>query len=113
MLAKLVNRHTSDAICQALLDERILIRNCSNFEGLSNYFIRISLKNKETNLMLMPGLSGIRVQRSGLKTTQPSLIKGIPYSSFSQCLFTQWVMSGATGLNQYSIQFQTVVAFEP
>ncbi len=52
ILAKLVNRHTADAICQALLNEKILIRNCSNFKGLSNCFIRISLKNSETNLML-------------------------------------------------------------
>jgi threonine-phosphate decarboxylase len=62
MLAKLVNRHTADAICQALLDERILIRNCSNFEGLSNYFIRISLKNKETNLMLIEKLLNLSLQ---------------------------------------------------
>jgi threonine-phosphate decarboxylase len=52
ILAKLVNRLTADAICQTLLQERILIRNCSNFTGLSDQFIRISLKNSETNLML-------------------------------------------------------------
>ncbi len=56
MLAKLVNRHTADAICQTLLNEKILIRNCSNFKGLSNHFIRISLKNSETNLMLVEKL---------------------------------------------------------
>jgi len=56
MLAKSVNRHRADAICQALLNERILIRNCSNFKGLSNRFIRISLKNRETNLMLVEKL---------------------------------------------------------
>jgi threonine-phosphate decarboxylase len=56
MLAKLVKRHTADAICQALLHERILIRNCSNFKGLSNRFIRISLKTSETNSMLVEKL---------------------------------------------------------
>jgi threonine-phosphate decarboxylase len=56
LLAKLVNRHTADAIYQALLNEKILIRNCSNFEGLSNRFIRISLKDSETNLMLVEKL---------------------------------------------------------
>ncbi len=61
MLAKLVNGHSAEEICQALLDERILIRNCSNFEGLSNRFIRISLKNSETNLMLANKLLNLSV----------------------------------------------------
>ena len=61
MLAKLVNGHTAEEICQALLDERILIRNYSNFEGLSNRFIRISLKNSETNLMLANKLLNLSV----------------------------------------------------
>jgi len=52
ILAKSLNRLTADAIFQNLLQERILIRNCSNFMGLSDRFIRISLKNSETNLML-------------------------------------------------------------
>jgi threonine-phosphate decarboxylase len=62
MLAKLVNRHTADAICQALLHEKILIRNCSNFKGLSNRFIRISLKNEETNIMLVEKLLNLSSQ---------------------------------------------------
>jgi threonine-phosphate decarboxylase len=62
MLAKSVNRHTADAICQTLLHERILVRNCSNFKGLSNRFIRISLKNRETNLMLVEKLLNLRMQ---------------------------------------------------
>jgi threonine-phosphate decarboxylase len=52
ILAKLVNRLAADAIFSNLLQERILIRNCSNFKGLSDRFIRISLKNSDTNLML-------------------------------------------------------------
>ena len=56
MLAKLDNRHTADAICETLLNEKILIRNCSNFNGLSDRFIRISLKDSETNLMLVEKL---------------------------------------------------------
>jgi threonine-phosphate decarboxylase len=62
MLAKSVNRHTADAICQTLLHERILIRNCSNFKGLSNRFIRISLKNSETNLILVEKLLNLNLQ---------------------------------------------------
>lgn len=56
ILGKLDNRHTADAICRALADDRILIRNCSNFEGLSNRFIRISLKNSEKNKVLIDKL---------------------------------------------------------
>lgn len=56
MLAKLLNRHTADGICRALLHERILIRNCSNFKGLSSRFIRISLKDSKTNSMLIERL---------------------------------------------------------
>jgi threonine-phosphate decarboxylase len=62
MLAKLNNRHTADAICQTLLHERILIRNCSNFKGLSNRFIRISLKNSETNTMFIEKLLNLGLQ---------------------------------------------------
>jgi len=62
MLAKLVNRHTADAICQALLNEKILIRNCSNFKGLSNRFIRISLKNRDTNSVLVEKLLNLSLQ---------------------------------------------------
>jgi threonine-phosphate decarboxylase len=56
LLGKLENRHTADAICHALLDDNILIRNCSNFKGLSNRFFRISLKNRETNIGLIDKL---------------------------------------------------------
>ena len=56
MLAKLVNRHRADEVCHMLLADRILIRDCSNFKGLSNHFIRISLKNSETNMMLVEKL---------------------------------------------------------
>jgi len=56
MLAKLVNGHRADEVCHKLIEDRILIRNCSNFKGLSNHYIRISLKNSETNLMLVEKL---------------------------------------------------------
>jgi threonine-phosphate decarboxylase len=62
MLARLNNRYTADAIFQNLLQERILIRNCSNFKGLSDRFIRISLKNRETNLMLANKLLNLSLQ---------------------------------------------------
>lgn len=59
MLGKLNNSMTSELICEALARERILIRNCSNFVGLSDKFIRISLKTSEINQMLAQKLLGI------------------------------------------------------
>lgn len=43
---------SADAVCACLANDKILIRNCSNFTGLSDRFIRISLKAPETNRML-------------------------------------------------------------
>jgi threonine-phosphate decarboxylase len=52
MLGKLSNNMTAESVCEALSRDRILIRNCSNFAGLSDKFFRISLKTSETNQML-------------------------------------------------------------
>jgi len=52
MLARLHGKITADILCDHLADNGILIRNCSNFTGLSEHFIRISLKTPEINSML-------------------------------------------------------------
>lgn len=59
MLLKLLSRHTADTICDHLSDQGILIRNCSNFKGLSNQFIRMSMKTSEINRMLAEKLSDL------------------------------------------------------
>jgi threonine-phosphate decarboxylase len=43
-----INAHE---VCERLAGERILIRNCDNFEGLSHRYIRISLKTSDINRM--------------------------------------------------------------
>ncbi|MBF0118248.1 MAG: aminotransferase class I/II-fold pyridoxal phosphate-dependent enzyme [Desulfobacterales bacterium] len=53
MLLKLYEPLNSDIICNGMLQHKILIRNCSNFKGLSNQFIRISLKNRELNAFFL------------------------------------------------------------
>lgn len=53
ILAKLHGNITADILCDHLADNGILIRNCSNFTGLSEHFIRISLKTPEINSMLV------------------------------------------------------------
>lgn len=58
-LAKLYRNLTAEGVCAALTQERILIRNCSNFVGLSDSYIRISLKTPEINRMLEQKLLNI------------------------------------------------------
>jgi threonine-phosphate decarboxylase len=55
MLAKL-NRYTAEYVFNHLIKTRILIRNCTNFQGLSNQFIRISLKTRDVNQLLVDQL---------------------------------------------------------
>ncbi|MBL7180352.1 MAG: aminotransferase class I/II-fold pyridoxal phosphate-dependent enzyme [Pseudomonadota bacterium] len=52
ILAKLQGKITADMVCNHLAADGILIRNCSNFKGLSEHFIRISLKTDDINKML-------------------------------------------------------------
>ncbi len=39
----------AEAVCEYFLAHRILIRNCSNFKGLSNRYVRIALKESDVN----------------------------------------------------------------
>lgn len=48
-LVRLPEGLSAPAVWAALADERILIRDCSNFRGLSDRFIRISPKTPEAN----------------------------------------------------------------
>ena len=50
ILAKLTGTMNSRKVCDLMARQRILIRNCQNFTGLSDQFIRISLKTADINL---------------------------------------------------------------
>ncbi len=52
ILAKLNSNLKSDDLCRIVGDEKILIRDCSNFHGLSDRFVRFSLKTPEINNQL-------------------------------------------------------------
>ena len=56
VLAELKGAYNSEEICAALAREKILIRNCANFRGLSDRFIRISLKTSAVNRMILEKL---------------------------------------------------------
>jgi len=49
VLARLTNKLTSDDLCNYVGNQKILIRDCSNFDGLSNKFVRFSLKKEDLN----------------------------------------------------------------
>lgn len=61
ILARLYGNLTADGLGNHLSQDRILIRNCANFNGLSDRFIRFSLKTSEINRMfakkLLTGIS--------------------------------------------------------
>ena len=51
LLARLSGSFTAEDVCTALARHKLLIRNCSNFRGLTNRYIRISMKTPEINRM--------------------------------------------------------------
>ncbi len=52
LLAELTGNITSEELCKKVGKHKILIRDCANFQGLSNQFVRFSLRDRETNLKL-------------------------------------------------------------
>lgn len=52
VLIRLYDNLNASVVCEDLLKDKILIRNCSNFTGLSQRYIRISLKDPAANTAL-------------------------------------------------------------
>ena len=52
VLAKLQGSMTSDEFCHIAAQKKILIRDCANFDGLSDQFVRFSLKTRGENARL-------------------------------------------------------------
>ncbi len=59
ILAKLEGRLKAGSACESLLQNKILIRNCANFVGLSDQFIRFSLQTGEANKKFAAKLASI------------------------------------------------------
>lgn len=55
---------SASAVWAALAEERILIRNCANFQGLSDRFIRISPKDPAANRRVAERLAELAMQSS-------------------------------------------------
>jgi threonine-phosphate decarboxylase len=58
-LIKIMEKYDATQLCSILAKDRILIRNCGNFEGLSDKYVRISLKSPEINAMVAQRLREI------------------------------------------------------
>jgi threonine-phosphate decarboxylase len=52
ILARLTNGLTSKEFCKRIGQHKILIRDCSNFLGLSDQYVRFSLKERPVNSRL-------------------------------------------------------------
>ena len=58
-LIRIMERVTASQLCSILSKDRILIRNCENFHGLSDQYVRISLKSPEVNARVAQKLKEI------------------------------------------------------
>ena len=56
ILIKMPDDLKAEFVCDRLARQKILIRNCSNFYGLDDNFIRVSLKTQDCNQMLIDRL---------------------------------------------------------
>ena len=59
LLIKISERLTASQLCSTLSKDKILIRNCENFRGLSRQYVRISLKSPEINARVAQKLKEI------------------------------------------------------
>ena len=59
ILLKLPTGANAQGICRQMLQRRILIRDCSNFHGLSDRFIRVSIKHPMQNRLAADCLAKI------------------------------------------------------
>jgi len=58
LLVRLDNSLTAAGLQDKLLEELILIRDCSDFEGLDNRFFRIAVKERAQNKKLLQAIAG-------------------------------------------------------
>ena len=59
VMVRLPVGHNAQTVAERLLSHRILIRNCDNFSGLDERFIRISLKDRDSNRQLVSRLEAM------------------------------------------------------
>lgn len=57
ILARLTGEWSSSRFCEAIGRDRILIRDCANFEGLSDRYVRFSLSTRDHNNRLLQSIT--------------------------------------------------------
>ncbi len=62
ILCRLTGEINAEELRIKMLDQRFMIRNCSNFEGLDDTFFRLSLKSKQLNSLCIKTLQNILTQ---------------------------------------------------
>jgi threonine-phosphate decarboxylase len=72
ILLKLPAGVKAQGICREMLQNRILIRDCSNFHGLSDRFIRVSLKHPMQNRLAADRLAKLVPVRSNSTKSENS-----------------------------------------
>jgi threonine-phosphate decarboxylase len=58
-LVRLPDPHRSQEVCRRLAQKKILVRDCANFTGLSDRFIRISLQTQAMNKKCTTALEAV------------------------------------------------------
>ena len=53
------SKMNSKKIQEKLIEKKILIRDCSNFRGLGNKFIRVAVRTRKENVKLVRALGDI------------------------------------------------------
>ena len=53
-------KNDSKKLQEKLLEQKILIRDCKNFRGLNNHYIRIAVKSHKDNLKLVKALENLK-----------------------------------------------------
>ena len=59
VLIKIKERFNAAHLCSIMANNRVLLRDCSNFKGLSDRFVRITLRSPEINAMVTDKLREI------------------------------------------------------
>jgi len=70
LLLRLPEGLTAPAVWQRMAENRILIRDCSNFQGLTDAFIRVSLKNPEANQRAVDVLTALARNHFGRRNSR-------------------------------------------
>ncbi len=60
----LVKTESASQICRRLRGKGILVRDCSDVEGLDSTYMRVAVKSHKDNAMLVKELAGIRAQEA-------------------------------------------------